>query len=339
MKIYYLNLFFYEQNFFKEKQKNILKKFCEKNKYYFVHYKIEKDNYKDIIQNLEEEINTNSLFADKKVILIENISLLINNENKNKSITNFSFLFNYFKKIRKDIFLYFVEKKDTFNIDIKKIFEKYFLIKKINPIQKKEIIPYVFNIFKKDNFIIKNKIVYKIIEKTNGDLILLNREIEKIKLYYWNFNNKIIDNEKIIDQLIYSENMNIFLLINSFLNKKRLIDNFIFIKKTIIDKKQNFFLIISQILKKLKDFIIIKQIKKEKKNKEKIISIFKYFFKYSENEINFIIKESKNLKIEKIKSLFLFFSNLVYKIKKEKILLKNNLEIFFLMEMFENKFI
>ncbi|WCA22559.1 DNA polymerase III subunit delta [Candidatus Phytoplasma oryzae] len=329
MKIYHLNLFFYQQSFFLEKKKKILKKFCKEKNYYFISYKIEKDNYKNIFLNIEKELCTNSFFFNKKIIFIENISLLFSEYKNNKK--NISFLLNYFQNVRKEIYIYFAEEKDIFPKDIKKILTKYFFIQKTKSMTKKELISYISNIFAEDKFIIKNKIIYKIIERTYGDLLMLNQEIIKIKTYYNNSPNKIINDEKIIEKLIYSENKDIFLLINSILKKNMLIDNFLLFKKKIINQKQNSSLIINKILKKLKDLIIIKNFIKEKKKKEKIA----YILKYSVNEIDFMIKEANNLDINKMNNLFLFFSKIFYKEKKYK----NNLEMFFLMEMINNEFL
>ncbi|WIA07505.1 MAG: DNA polymerase III subunit delta [Candidatus Phytoplasma cynodontis] len=332
MRIYNLNLFFYKQDFFKENKKNILKKFCDKNNYFFVNYKLEKENYKNIIQNIEQELYTSSFFFNKKIIFIENISLLFNNENKNH--INLEFLFNYFSNPRKDIYLCLTEKKDIFPLNIKKKLEKNFFIHEFNQIETKELISYISNLFQKDNFIIKKRIIYKIIEKTYGNLLLLNQEINKIKIYFHDIHNKNInDEEDIIEELVYSENKNIFLLINSILEKNKLIENFFLFKK-LIHQKQNFTLTINQILKKMKDIILIKNLIKQKKNKYKITHILNL----SINEIEFLISKTKKIDTKKIKNLFLFFIKIFYEIKKKKILNKKSLEIFILIEIIRNKF-
>ncbi|RAM57988.1 hypothetical protein DH96_00280 [Candidatus Phytoplasma oryzae] len=325
--MYPLNLFFYKQIFFKERKKKILQKFCEKNKYCFITYKIEKNNYNSTIKNIKQELYTKSLFFNKKVIFIENISFLFTS-NKYKNNIDISFLFNYFQNTRSDIFIYLIEEKDIFPVNIKKIIFQNFIIQTKISINKTELISYIYKIFQKDNFIIKSKIIYKIIEKTYGDLMLLHQEIEKIKIYYYNKDNKIIDDENIIDELIYSEDRKIFLLINSMLQKNKIIENFLLFKNLANDKK-NIFIIINQILKKLKNFIIIKKIKKEKK-REKIISLLKC----SHNELDFLIQEAKNLDIEKINNLFIFFSELLFQIKKENLLSRIKLEMFFIKEIF-----
>ncbi|TVY12155.1 DNA polymerase III subunit delta [Candidatus Phytoplasma pini] len=321
MKINNLNLLIYYQTFSLNEKKKKIKNFCKENNYHFLNYKITKENYIKKIQNIKEELYTNSFFYDKKLIFIENISLLF----LQKKI-NLSFLKNYFLNPREDIFFYLLEEKNDLSLDLveklKKSF-KNFDIKIFEKIEGKQLFNYILKIFEKDNFHINHNIINKLIEQTNGDLYLLHEEIKKIKLYF--LKNKKIENEKIIEQIIYKKERNIFKIINSIINSENYINSF----KIIKENKDDIPNLIYQMVYQLHKIIMIRFYIKEKINDFKISNSLKC----SLSQTRFLIKENKFLDEIKINNLFLFFLNLHYQIKKGSKNYINNLEIFLIKQI------
>ncbi|MFR0367915.1 DNA polymerase III subunit delta [Candidatus Phytoplasma palmae] len=305
MKIYPLNLFFCNKNFFLEQKKNILKNFCKKKNYHFLHYKFKKDNFIKIIQEIKKELYTSSFFYEKKFLFIENL-LLFYSKQKNIKL---SFLLNYFENNREDIIIFLTEEEKNIPLSFQKIIKKNFHTEIQPKLYSNDLFQYISNIFKKDNFLIKDKLINKIIEKTHGNLFLLNTEIKKIKLYY--SSNKKIYDEKIINQIIYNEEEKTFLYIKNIIQNKENINSIPFFKKFIKNKKKNF-IIFYKIIHKLKEMIIIKFLLNEKTSQKDISLILNYKL----NKTYFLIKETKILNYDQIVSLFLNLSEIYYKIKK-----------------------
>lgn len=320
MKMHSLNLLFYSQLFFLEQKKDSLKKDCKKKNYLFINYKLESDNCLQVIKQLKQDLFTNSFFFNKKIIFIENISLFFLQK-------DISFWFDYIEKPNPDIIMYIALEKYNFPSYISKKIKKNFKEEKIINISDQDLFSYVSDVFKKDNFLIEKKIIQKLIKKTNGNLFLLNEEIKKIKLYH--YSDIVILNENKIDQLVYSEEQNIFHLINSIIDIRNPIDGFLIFKE-MMKQKKDIFLIIHQILKKIQELIIVKTLINKKKNQKEI----SFILKFSLTKTYYLVKESRNLNEEKITNLFLSLLELFYQIKKGALDPKINLEMFFMRKIF-----
>ncbi|XXP77504.1 MAG: DNA polymerase III subunit delta [Lettuce witches'-broom phytoplasma] len=315
-----LNLLFYSQLFFLEQKKDFLKKDCQTNNYQFINYKLESDNCLQVIEQLKQELFTNSFFFNKKIIFIENISLLFLQK-------DISFWLDYIEKPNPNIIMYITAEKDNFPAHIRDKINKKFNEEKIINLSEKDLISYVSDLFKKDNFFIEKKIIPQLIQKTNGNLFLLNEEIKKIKLYH--HSDRVIFDMKSIDKLVYSEEQNIFSLIHSIIDIKSPIDVFLIFKE-MIKQKKDVFLIIHQILKKIQELIIVKALINKKKSQKEIA----FILKFPPTKTYYLMKESQTLNEEKITNLFLSLLDLLYQIKKGVLEPKINLEMFFMKKIF-----
>ncbi|MGE9276299.1 MAG: DNA polymerase III subunit delta [Candidatus Phytoplasma pruni] len=316
-----LNLLFYSQLFFLEQKKDSLKKDCQKNNYQFINYKIESDNCLQVIEKLKQELFTNSFFFNKKIIFIENISLLFLQK-------DISFWLDYIEKPNPNIIMYITAEKDNFPVHIRNKINKIFNEEKVINLSEKDLISYVSDLFKKDNFFIEKKIIPQLIQKTNGNLFLLNEEIKKIKLYH--HSDRVIFDMKLIDKLVYSEEeQNIFSLIYSIIDIKNPIDGFLIFKE-MMKQKTDVFLIIHQILKKLQELIIVKTLINKKKSQKEIA----FILNFPPAKIYYLTKESQTLNKEKITNLFLSLLDLSYQIKKGVLDPKIHLEMFFMKKIF-----
>ncbi|AYJ01256.1 DNA polymerase III subunit delta [Candidatus Phytoplasma ziziphi] len=307
MKINSLNLFIYEQKFFLEKIKNNLKSLCYEKNYNFLFYSIQKDNYPEIAQNIDKELYTSCFFYVKKVLFIENISFLFSKKN-----INLNFLLNFFKDPENNIIIYLVEEKDNnFPLDIQEKINNYFIIEKQNKLSYQNLINHTQKLFEEDGFVVTSKIISFLIQKTQNNLLLLQEEIQKIKLYYLSCSNKNIENIEIIKQLVVSTDDSVFLFINSIINNSKMKDNFDLLDN-LINHKYNSMFIIYQILQKLQEMILIQHLINEKKREVEISTLLQYSLPKTFN----LIKEIKLLSMDKIENLFLILFKIYYKVKQ-----------------------
>lgn len=315
-----LNLFIYNQEFFLEKEKNNLKNLCKQKNYHFLFYSIQINNYLEIAQNIAKELYTSSFFYDKKILFIENLSLLMQKQN-----INLNFLLNFFEKPQENIILYLAEEKDNnFTSDIQEQIYKNFHIYKKNKLSCKDLFKYTKEQFTNDGFIINSEIVYFIIHTIKNNLFLLKEEIQKIKLYHLSTQTKEIKNLDIIKKLIfYHQDENIFSFIKSVLNDDDINKkNIHLLCENLINKKKDPVLFIYQILNKLQGMLLIKHLIIENKKENEISNILQYPIE----KAFFLIKEIKLLPLNKIENLFSIFFDLYYKFKKEIIKNENNLK-------------
>ncbi|KOR75365.1 DNA polymerase III, delta subunit [Candidatus Phytoplasma pruni] len=91
-------------------------------------------------------------FFNKKIIFIENISLLFLQK-------DISFWLDYIEKPNPNIIMYITAEKDNFPAYIRDKINKTFNEDKIINLSEKDLIPYVSDLFKKDNFFIRKKII------------------------------------------------------------------------------------------------------------------------------------------------------------------------------------
>ncbi|MEZ0180383.1 DNA polymerase III subunit delta, partial ['Camptotheca acuminata' phytoplasma] len=252
-----------------------------------------------------QELFTGSFFYEKKVLFIENLSLVFSKKN-----IKFDFIIDFFTKPNENIIIYLNEEKNKFPAEIKKQIYRYFNIVKKDKITAQKLFEYTKEEFEKDDFKIKKEIICLLIKKIHNNLFVLKEEIEKIKIYH--LENKNIDDIKIIENLVSdSEEKNIFLLIKSIIRNNFKIEN-LQLLQYLISKKENTFFIVYQILNKLEEMIIVRDFMNQNKTNNEIASLLKY----SVEKTFFLTKETKTLSIEKIKDLFLIFFDLYYKMKK-----------------------
>lgn len=136
-------------------------------------YDLDAFNYKDII----EDASTMSLFATKKVIIVNNASIFTS-ANKTIDTTIFE---EYFTNYNPDTILIF--KLNESKLDERKKVTK--LIRKIGSVKEynkgddlKKIVKDLF-----DNYKISNETINELINRVGEDVYILKQEIDKIKIY------------------------------------------------------------------------------------------------------------------------------------------------------------
>ncbi|QTX02888.1 DNA polymerase III subunit delta [Candidatus Phytoplasma luffae] len=305
MEIKNLNLLINYQEFFLKETKDKIKQICKEKNYHFLFYSIDNNNYFQMIRKISGELYTSSFFYDKKVLFIENLSIIFW-----KKKINIDFLLDFFKNPQKNIIIYIHEEKNNFPTELRKKIYPFFDITKQNKFSFKHLFDYTKDSFEKDGFKIKNSIITFLIKKTNNDLFLLKEEIQKNKIY--NYESKNIQDISITEKLFASsQEQNIFLLINAIINNNKETNNLELFEK-LINKKESPFFIIYQILNKLEQIINIKYLINKKKTNNQISEILKY----SPQKTFYLINEAKLASTEKIQNLFLILFDLYHQMKK-----------------------
>ena len=133
-----------------------------------------------IMHQVIEECNTVSLFSEKKLIIVNNVTIF--NRVKNDEI-DMDEIIDYINNFNKENILIFVNELETIDNTkkITKLIKEKGILKEFNDTDIKNIVKNMFGEYK----ISLNNINF-IINRVGKDLDLLNCEIEKIKIYKYN---------------------------------------------------------------------------------------------------------------------------------------------------------
>ncbi|MDO8059108.1 hypothetical protein OC683_00540 ['Crotalaria aegyptiaca' phytoplasma] len=300
----------YKQLFFLEKRKQQIISLSFQQNYSFWLFKFNVIEYPKIISDLKKHLYTFNYFLNKKIIFIENISVLLELKNK----VDFSFLFNFLKKPQQNIILFVSLDYNIVNfIYLYNKLKCFMHVEEVFAINNsRDLYNYILKSFEDDNFQmsfnIKSILTKELINHYRGDLFLLEQEINKIKSYY--FKDKTIDDPKIIKDLIFYEpNENILSLIKLLVSKKNLESYLLFIN--LINKFPNFFLFFFQIMKTLQELILIYFYSLKNSN----VSLISSWCKLSSAKTSFFLKEINNLNMELVYKLFLLNFKFFYNLK------------------------
>ncbi|MDO8063966.1 hypothetical protein [Candidatus Phytoplasma bonamiae] len=301
----------YKQLFFLEKRKQQIISLAFEQNYSFWLFQFNVAEYSKIISDIQKHLYTFNSFLNTKIIFIENISVLLESKNK----VDFSFLFDFLEKPRKNIILFISLEYNIFNFSyLYNKLKSFMHVEEIFAINNsRDLYNYILTSFEDDNFKIsldiKSILAKELINHYRGDLFLLEQEINKIKAYY--FKDKIIDNLKIIKELIFyeSDDKNILSLIKLLVTKNTLESYLLFVYLT--NKFQNFFAVFFQMIKTLQELILIYFYSLNNSNVSSISSWCKFSFA----KTSFFLKEINNLNMDFVYKLFLLNFKFFYKLK------------------------
>ncbi|UQV27211.1 hypothetical protein H7686_0002605 [Candidatus Phytoplasma asiaticum] len=300
----------YKQLFFLEKRKQQIISLSFQQNYSFWLFKFDVIEYSKIISDLKKHLYTFNSFLNKKIIFIENISVLLELKNK----VDLSFLFNFLEKPHQNIILFVSLDYNIVNfIYLYNKLKCFMHVEEVFAINNsRDLYNYISKSFEDDNFQmsfnIKSILTKELINHYRGDLFLLEQEINKIKSYY--FKDKTIDDPKIIKDLIFYEpNENILSLIKLLVSQKNLESYLLFID--LINKFPNFFLFFFQIIKTLQELILIYFYSLKNNN----VSLISSWCKLSLAKTSFFLKEINNLNMELVYKLFLLNFKFCYNLK------------------------
>ncbi|NLK12951.1 MAG: DNA polymerase III subunit delta [Candidatus Phytoplasma sp.] len=266
---------------------------------------------------LEQELQTISLFSNEKMIIIKSVEKLYQEKKE-----NIAFLINYLKKPSEDIQLIFMIEELVENHELTLAIKKHAYIEEIDSLGKDAFPNYVKNAFSKENMHIDEDAILELIERTDYDLYILSAEIEKLKLY--SYESKKI-NKSLVTKLV-SRNVedNIYELTKYLLenNQNKTYEVF----QDLMTRSEEPLKIINQISQRTRELIYTKDLLKKQYTQEQIAA----FFNYKKGRAYFLIKDAKAISYDKLEKLLFSLSQLDYKIKSGQIDKKIGLELLLL---------
>jgi len=176
-----------------------------------IKYDLEQDNLNKIIN----DVNSVSLFSEKKLILVYN-SFIFTGTTKKNIEHDTTELEDYLNNIDEENILVFIvnnEKLDE-RKKITKLIKKVGYVKEYNDVDTISIVKNLFT-----EYSISNDLIKYLIDRVGDNLPLLSSEIEKIKLY--KNDNKIITKEDINNLTCKSLEVNNFKLIDAIISKNK----------------------------------------------------------------------------------------------------------------------
>jgi DNA polymerase III subunit delta len=271
------------------------------------------------LDELLQEMNTISFFADKKIIKIKHPWFFY----EEKTDDYLSDLIKYFHNPNEDTTLIFMlERGMDASLPATKEAKKYVRIETVADMAKEDFKPYVKKAFESLKYTIEDLAVDELLERTNFDISMLNNEIAKLKLFA--FDDKRIALKDIKQLVARNLEENIFELTNAVLakNKKRILE----VYYDLLEKNEDPIRIIFNISSKLKETIQTKQLLEKGYNQEAIAS----YFNVKSSKAYYMVKNAQQISKQNLESLYEKLSNLDYDIKSGRMDKKLGLELFLL---------
>ena len=204
------------------------------------------------MDQLLQEMNTISFFADKKIIKIKNPWFF--HEVRDDDLL--PDLIRYFHSPNEDTTVIFLTTKPIDNgLTVTKEAKKYIRFEPVSDMEKSAFKPYIKNQFESLKYTIEDLAINELLERTNYDISLLNNEISKLKLFA--YDEKRITLKDVKQLVPRNLEENIFELTNAVVskNKKRILE----VYYDLLEKNEDQIRIISAIGSKLKETIQTKQ--------------------------------------------------------------------------------
>ena len=265
------------------------------------------------------EMTTISLLGEARIVIIKEPEFLKASYKNINIINKFS---GYFEQDYSDtITIIITEEELDKKVLIKSILLKKATVVNVANITGDDLNTWVKNDFNKDGYNIEDSAVLELIERTEGDIMTLNNEIEKIKLYQ---TDKEVSYQTV--KLLVSKNLedNIFNLLNAFVSsdKKALLS----IYEDFMAMNEDEMRIISAIMNKLEEILYTKVLINRRMGKDEVAA----YFKVKPGRAYYMIQTAKKISDDGVRDLINRITKLDYEIKSGKIDKKLGLQLFML---------
>lgn len=276
----------------------------------------------DLLENssddILEDLQTVSFFAEKKVIIVRN---LIEIEKEGESvIKNWN---AYFEKPNPDVIL-LIASNEILPEDspIGSALFKYAYIEKIKDMEKTDYPDFVRNMFKKYQYNITEDAIEALLERTNLDFTLINQEAEKLMLFA--YDSKEITEKAVL--LLVSRNLeeNIFELTNALLAKNQAKTIEIFYD--LVARNEDPLRILNNIVGKVRELMHTKLLLEKGYRQEQIAE----HFHIKSGRAYYLVKNAQSISFSILENHLKKLSQLDYDIKSGKIEKKLGLELYLL---------
>lgn len=173
------------------------------------------------IENIIEDLNTVSMFGDKKVVIVDPATFLTGTSKKSMTDVEQKELENYLEKQNPNSTLIFVvhhEKLDERKKIVKSL-KKYATVKSCENTNQKQLVRELFHGYK-----IEEQVLSIFMNRVGDNILQLEQEAEKLKLYC--FDTKVIQKEDIYTLITKTVDLNIFNFIDNIItqNKEKAIE-------------------------------------------------------------------------------------------------------------------
>lgn len=279
-----------------------------------VKYDLLENDYDDVLEDLQ----TVSFFAEKKVIVIRNIQEL---EKADEYI--FQSFMNYFQKPNPDVVvIIMVNELMSETSPLGSVIFKYAFIEKVKDMDKKDYPDFIKNMFKKYNYTITDDAIEALLERTNLDFNLINQEAEKLMLFA--YETKEINERAVL--LLVSRNLeeNIFELTNALLSKNQAKTIEIFYD--LVARNEDPLRILNNIVAKVRELMHTKLLIDKGYRQEQIAE----HFHIKSGRAYYLVKNAQSIPFNQLENHLKKLSKLDYDIKSGKIDKKLGLELYLL---------
>jgi len=276
----------------------------------------------DLLENssddILEDLQTVSFFAEKKVIVIRNIDEL---EKEDEFVVK-SWV-TYFEKPNPDVILIIAMQELLPETSLLggALF-KYAFIEKVKDMEKKDYPDFIKNMFKKYQYQISDDAVEALLERTNLDFNLINQEAEKLMLFA--YDTKEINEKAVI--LLVSRNLeeNIFELTNALLSKNQ--TKTIEIFYDLVARNEDPLRILTNIVGKVRELMHTKLLLDKGYRQDQIAE----HFHIKSGRAYYLVKNAQGVNFAQLENHIKKLSKLDYEIKSGKIDKKLGLELYLL---------
>ncbi|MDO9630125.1 MAG: DNA polymerase III subunit delta, partial [Acholeplasmataceae bacterium] len=276
----------------------------------------------DLLENssddILEDLQTVSFFAEKKVIVIRNIDEI--EKEDEYVIKNWV---TYFEKPNPDVILIIaVQELLPQTSLLGSALFKFAFIEKVKDMEKKDYPDFIRNMFKKYQYQISDDAVEALLERTNLDFNLINQEAEKLMLFA--YDTKEI-NEKAV-MLLVSRNLeeNIFELTNALLSKNQ--TKTIEIFYDLVARNEDPLRILNNIVGKVRELMHTKLLLDKGYRQDQIAE----HFHIKSGRAFYLVKNAQGVNFAQLENHIKKLSKLDYEIKSGKIDKKLGLELYLL---------
>ena len=279
-----------------------------------VKYDLLENPYDDVLEDLQ----TVSFFAEKKVIVVRNIQEL---EKADEYLLQ-SYL-NYFEKPNPDVVVIIVMNELLPESSaLGAALFKFAFIEKVKEMDKKEYPDFIRNMFKKYSYTITDDAIEALLERTNLDFNLINQEAEKLMLFA--YETKEINERAVL--LLVSRNLeeNIFELTNALLSKNQAKTIEIFYD--LIARNEDPIRILNNIVSKVRELMHTKLLLDKGYRQDQIAE----HFHIKSGRAYYLVKNAQAIPFAQLENHLKKLSKLDYDIKSGKIDKKLGLELYLL---------
>ncbi|MFU8792477.1 MAG: DNA polymerase III subunit delta [Acholeplasmataceae bacterium] len=276
------------------------------------------DLTESLVDDILEDLQTISFFAEEKVIIISHFEVL-----KDMSQSMIDDMIKYIEKPNPDVVLIIkIDDMIPSTHPLGKAILDHTFIEEIKDLPKQAYVNFVTDRFKEKGFTISLDAANELLARINEDFHLLEQEIEKLTLYH--INSKTIDIEDVM--VLTSKNLeeNIYELTNALIQKNH--TKMIEIYADLMMRNEDPLRIINNIASKLRELVHTKLLLDQGYTQAQIAE----HFNIKSGRAYYLVKDAQSMVIKVLEKHLEQLSELDYQIKSGKKDKKLGLEFYLL---------